>query len=72
MADALLETHRLTKRFDSVSTVQDVSLAVVRGEVHAIIGLDGAGTTTFFGRSYNFVSSVHNLTDHRALEYLGV
>jgi branched-chain amino acid transport system ATP-binding protein len=47
-ADTLLATHGLTKRFGEFTAVDDVDLAVERGEFHSIIGPNGAGKTTLF------------------------
>jgi branched-chain amino acid transport system ATP-binding protein len=44
----VLEVVNLGKRFGSLVAVDDVSLAVARGELRAIIGPNGAGKTTFF------------------------
>ena len=44
----MIEGRNLTKRFDGYAAVQDVSLAVARGERHAVIGPNGAGKTTLF------------------------
>lgn len=46
MSDTLLEVSRLTKRFGGLIATNDLSLAVKRGETHAIIGPNGAGKTT--------------------------
>jgi branched-chain amino acid transport system ATP-binding protein len=44
---SLLETTEVTKEFGGLTAVDDVSLAVDRGDVQAIIGPNGAGKTTF-------------------------
>jgi branched-chain amino acid transport system ATP-binding protein len=47
MADVVLETEALTKRFGGLVAVDAVSLAFCAGDVHCIIGPNGAGKTTF-------------------------
>jgi putative multiple sugar transport system ATP-binding protein len=44
--DDILEMRGITKRFPGVIALQDVTLAVRRGEVHAICGENGAGKST--------------------------
>lgn len=48
MSEPLLRTEGLTKRFDSVTAVDDVDATFEEGTLHAIIGPNGAGKTTFF------------------------
>lgn len=45
---ALLEIEHLTKEFDGVTALQDVSLEVREGEILGVIGPNGAGKTTLF------------------------
>ena len=42
----ILEMRRITKSFPGVKALADVSMAVRRGEVHAICGENGAGKST--------------------------
>ncbi|GAB3921174.1 sugar ABC transporter ATP-binding protein [Kribbella albertanoniae] len=46
MTDVLLEMRGITKRFPGVVALQDVSLEVRPGEIHAICGENGAGKST--------------------------
>ena len=43
----MIESFELTKRFDTFTAVQSVSLTVQSGEVLALLGPNGAGKTTF-------------------------
>jgi branched-chain amino acid transport system ATP-binding protein len=47
---AVLRTHRLTKRFGGLIAIDDVNLAITRGELHAVIGPNGAGKTTLISQ----------------------
>ena len=53
MSDAFLSVEGVTKRFRSaggeVIALEDVSIAVERGECHAIIGESGSGKSTLGG-----------------------
>lgn len=42
----ILELNRITKRFGRLTALDDVSFAVKKGRVHALLGENGAGKTT--------------------------
>ena len=43
----LLELHNITKRYPGVTALDKVSIAFRQGEVHALVGENGAGKSTF-------------------------
>jgi len=45
-ASAVLEVQHLGKRFGRTLALQDVSMTVMRGEVHALLGHNGSGKST--------------------------
>ncbi|TDD69893.1 ATP-binding cassette domain-containing protein [Jiangella aurantiaca] len=55
MNDTILEMRGITKTFPGVTALQDVSLVVRRGEIHAICGENGAGKSTLM----KVLSGVH-------------
>jgi len=42
----MIETHDLTRRFDALTAVDRLNLAVEQGEIFGLVGPDGAGKTT--------------------------
>jgi branched-chain amino acid transport system ATP-binding protein len=70
--DIILKTENLTKEFGGLVAVNNVSLQVKRGTIHALIGPNGAGKTTCFNLLTKFLSPskgriVYNSRDITAL-----
>jgi ABC-type branched-subunit amino acid transport system ATPase component len=53
--DYILETQGLVKEFKGFVAVNDVSLKVRRGHIHALIGPNGSGKTTAFNAISGFL-----------------
>ena len=46
MIDPILQTHNLCKSFGALKATNDVSIDLLKGEIHALIGPNGAGKST--------------------------
>ena len=46
MAETIIETQGLTKRYGKLTAVDDLSLQVPRGAIYGFVGPNGAGKTT--------------------------
>lgn len=55
MPEAIIETTGLTKSFKGFRAVNDISLKVLPGTIHAMIGANGAGKTTCFNLLTKFL-----------------
>ncbi|MGH8979371.1 MAG: ATP-binding cassette domain-containing protein [Acidimicrobiia bacterium] len=44
---AILEVERMMKRYGEVVAVDNVDLSVTSGEIFGVLGLNGAGKTSF-------------------------
>lgn len=53
----MLELKNITKTFGSVVANRDVSLKVEKGEIHAIVGENGAGKSTIMKIAYGFYNA---------------
>ncbi|MBL6600095.1 MAG: ABC transporter ATP-binding protein [Alphaproteobacteria bacterium] len=54
MSDAAIELVRINKRFGPVHANKDVSLKVMPGTIHGVIGENGAGKSTLMSILYGF------------------
>ena len=61
-----LQVSGLTKRFGGLVALDDISLSVAAGSIHAVIGPNGSGKTTLF----NIISGVYR-PSAGSIEFLG-
>jgi len=51
-ADALLTVEKITKKFGDLVAIEEASLAIAKGEIHALVGENGAGKSTLMNILY--------------------
>ena len=69
--DYILETKNLMKEFKGFVAVNDVSLRVRRGSIHALIGPNGAGKTTCFNLLTKFLEPTRGSIHFNGAEITG-
>ena len=71
MSDTILETAGLTKEFRGFVAVDDVSLRVQKGSIHALIGPNGAGKTTCFNLLTHFLVPTRGTNRYKGQDITG-
>jgi branched-chain amino acid transport system ATP-binding protein len=69
--DYILETRNLVKEFKGFIAVNDVSLKVRRGHIHALIGPNGAGKTTCFNLLTKFLEPTRGAISFNGIDITG-
>src|SRR5215475_13597255 len=69
--DYILETRGLTKEFKGFVAVQNVSLKIRRGSIHALIGPNGAGKTTCFNLLTHFLEPTRGSIVYKGRDITG-
>ena len=67
----IVETRGLSKSFAGYTAVDDVSLCVEAGTIHAIIGPNGAGKTTLFNLLSGFVKPTSGSIAYKGSDITG-
>ena len=69
--DYILETRSLVKEFKGFVAVNNVSLQVRRGTIHALIGPNGAGKTTCFNLLTHFLAPTRGRIHYNGRDITG-
>jgi branched-chain amino acid transport system ATP-binding protein len=72
VSDIILETAGLTKEFAGFVAVDDVSLRVRQGSIHALIGPNGAGKTTCFNLLTAFLAPTRGRIHFKGRDITGM
>lgn len=72
MSDTILETDGLTREFSGFVAVDNVSLRVRTGTIHALIGPNGAGKTTCFNLLTAFLSPTRGTIRFKGRDITGM
>ena len=59
MNDYIIETHNLTKKYGSQTSVSHLNIHVKKGRIYGLLGRNGAGKTTVF----NLLTGVYKPTE---------
>jgi branched-chain amino acid transport system ATP-binding protein len=65
LSDVILETQGLTKVFRGFTAVNNVSLRIRKGSIHALIGPNGAGKSTVFNLLTRFLPATSGTIRYR-------
>lgn len=77
--ETILNVDHLTKKFNFITAVKDVSFTIKKGNVYGILGPNGSGKSTTLGMVLNVVNETSgsfawfggNTTTHQALKKVG-
>nr|WP_299384368.1 ABC transporter ATP-binding protein [Allomuricauda sp.] len=77
--ETILSVHNLTKKFDFLTAVKNLSFDIEKGNVYGILGPNGSGKSTTLGIILNVVNRTHgefswfggNTSTHEALKKVG-
>src|SRR4051812_34984357 len=72
VSDTILETQHLTREFGGFVAVDDVSLNVRAGTIHALIGPNGAGKTTCFNLLTSFLAPTRGTIRFKGRDITGM
>jgi len=79
MPETLLQLHALTKKYGSLTAVNELSLRLEKGKVYGLLGPNGSGKSTTLGMVLNVVNPSSGSfewyggtkTTHQALKHIG-
>ena len=68
MDDYIVEMRHITKRFPGIVANDDVSIAVKKGEIYAILGENGAGKSTLMSMLFGMYTDFSAYADDSACD----